>query len=120
MNETSMQAESVASLDRLARLSRAMEIVTVVGMAFIAGATATPTGALPPNVKFGGKFVPPDWAWYVAAGILVLGLVVGGVLLDHLGAGSLAWAVLVPTLLALVLASRASRHAFKPGPRAFD
>lgn len=53
-------------------------------------------------------------------GAIAAGGIVGGVLLDHLGAGSLAWAVLVPTLLALVLASRASRHAFKPGPRAFD
>jgi len=28
--------------------------------------------------------------------------------------------VLAPTLLALVIASRAHRYAFKPGPRAFD
>jgi hypothetical protein len=48
MNETTMQAESVASLDRLARLSRAMEIVTVVGMAFIAGAMLA-------------AFLIPDW-----------------------------------------------------------
>ena len=48
MNETTVQAESVASLDRLARLSRTMEIVTVVGMAFIAGAMLA-------------AFLIPDW-----------------------------------------------------------
>lgn len=51
---------------------------------------------------------------------IATGGIVGGVLLDHLGAGSLAWAVFAPTLFALLLASRASRHAFKSGPRAFD
>lgn len=55
--------------------------LAAVAVAFIAGATATPKGALPPNVKYGGKFTPPDWAWYVAAAILVVGLIVGGILL---------------------------------------
>ena len=43
-----MPAQSVASLDRLARLSRTMEVVTIVGMAFIAG------GML-------AAFLIPDW-----------------------------------------------------------
>ncbi|GAB3271115.1 hypothetical protein [Microbacterium lacusdiani] len=53
--------------------------LAAVAVAFIAGATATPHASLQPS--YGGKFVPPDWAWYVAAGILVVGLVAGGILL---------------------------------------
>ena len=52
-------------------------------------------------------------------GAIATGGIVGGVILDHAGAGSLAWAVLGPTLLALALAAGARRHAFKPGPSAF-
>ncbi|MCR2792303.1 hypothetical protein NQ156_04420 [Microbacterium sp. zg.Y625] len=51
-----------------------------VVVAFIAGATATPQGSLS-GPKFGGKFTPPDWAWWVAAGIVVVGMVIGGILL---------------------------------------
>ncbi len=53
-------------------------------------------------------------------GAIAAGGIVGGVILGHVGAGPLAWAVLAPTLLALALAAAARRHAFKPGPRAFD
>ena len=53
-------------------------------------------------------------------GAIATGGIVGGVILGHAGAGPLAWAVLAPTLLALALAAGARRHAFKPGPRAFD
>lgn len=53
-------------------------------------------------------------------GAIATGGIVGGVILDHAGAGPLAWAVLVPTLLALAVAAGARRHAFKPGPRAFE
>ncbi|MGC5172606.1 hypothetical protein ACLQ2Q_18370 [Microbacterium sp. DT81.1] len=55
--------------------------LAAVVVAFIAGATATPKGGLPPKIEFGGKFTPPDWAWYIAAGIIVVGLIVGGILL---------------------------------------
>lgn len=55
--------------------------LAAVAVAFIAGATATPQASLPPKVKYGGKFTPPDWAWYIAAGILVVGVVVGAILL---------------------------------------
>lgn len=54
--------------------------LAAVAVAFVAGATATPTGSISKR-EFGGKFVPPDWAWWVAAGILVVGFVVGGILL---------------------------------------
>ncbi len=53
-------------------------------------------------------------------GAIATGGIVGGVILGHAGAAPLAWAVLAPTLLALALAAGARRHAFKPGPRAFD
>ncbi len=53
-------------------------------------------------------------------GAIATGGIVGGVILDHAGAGPLAWAVLAPTLLALALAAGARRHAFKPGPHAFE
>jgi hypothetical protein len=55
--------------------------LAAVAVAFIAGATATPQASLPPKVKYGGKFTPPDWAWYISAGILVVGIVVGAILL---------------------------------------
>lgn len=55
--------------------------LAAVAVAFVAGATARPQGALPPKIKFGGKFTPPTWAWYVAAAILVVGLIIGGILL---------------------------------------
>lgn len=55
--------------------------LAAVVVAFVAGATASPKGKLPPKVEFGAKFTPPDWAWYICAGIVVVGLVVGGILL---------------------------------------
>lgn len=55
--------------------------LAAVVVAFIAGATASPRGALPPKVEGAGKFTPPDWAWYVAAAIIVVGLIVGAILL---------------------------------------
>jgi hypothetical protein len=54
--------------------------LAALAVALVAGATATPTGS-PSGPKFGGKFVPPDWAWWVAAGIIVVGGVIGGILL---------------------------------------
>jgi hypothetical protein len=51
-----------------------------VAVALIAGAVASPQGSVS-GPKYGGKFTPPDWAWWVAAGILVVGFVIGGILL---------------------------------------
>ncbi|MFH8250588.1 hypothetical protein ACH3VR_09520 [Microbacterium sp. B2969] len=51
-----------------------------VVVAFIAGAVASPRGSIS-GPKYGAKFTPPDWAWWVAAGILVVGFVIGGILL---------------------------------------
>lgn len=104
-------------------LFAAIPEVTIVatilwGLSFGGAATQLQTAladAAGEGVDLANAMLTTVWNGAIAAGGIV-----GGVLLDHLGAGSLAWAVLVPTLLALVLASRASRHAFKPGPRAFD
>ncbi len=94
-------------------------VVTILwGLSFGGAATQLQTAladAAGEGVDLANAMLTTVWNGAIAAGGIV-----GGVLLDHLGAGSLAWAVLAPTLFALVLASRASRHAFKPGPRAFD
>lgn len=55
-------------------------MLAAVAVAFISGAAAEPTGSIS-GPRYGGKFFPPDWAWWVAAGILVVGFVVGGILL---------------------------------------
>lgn len=54
--------------------------LAAVVVALIAGATASPRGSVS-GPKYGAKFTPPDWAWWVAAGILVVGVVIGGILL---------------------------------------
>lgn len=88
------------------------------GLSFGGAATQLQTAladAAGDGVDLANAMLTTTWNGAIAAGGMV-----GGVMLDHLGAGSLAWAVLAPTLLALVIASRARRHAFRPGPRAFD
>ncbi|WP_231420486.1 MFS transporter [Sphingomonas sp. Leaf205] len=104
-------------------LFAASPIVTIVatilwGLSFGGAATQLQTAladAAGDGVDLANAMLTTTWNGAIAAGGIV-----GGVMLDHLSAGSLAWAVLAPTLLALVIASRARRHAFKPGPRAFD
>ncbi|GAA1974895.1 hypothetical protein [Microbacterium pumilum] len=54
--------------------------LAAVVVAFIAGATASPRGSVS-GPKYGAKFTPPDWAWWVAVGIIVVGMVIGGILL---------------------------------------
>lgn len=54
--------------------------LAAVVVAFISGAAAQPTGSIARR-EVGGKFTPPDWAWWVCAGIVVVGCVVGGILL---------------------------------------
>lgn len=54
--------------------------LAAVVFAFIAGAVAEPTGSISDR-EVGGKFTPPDWAWWVSAGIVVVGCIVGGILL---------------------------------------
>ncbi len=54
--------------------------LAAVIVAIVAGAVAEPTGSIS-NREIGAKFTPPDWAWWVCAGIIVVGCVIGGVLL---------------------------------------
>ena len=104
-------------------LFAASPVVTIAatilwGLSFGGAATQLQTAladAAGDGVDLANAMLTTTWNGAIAAGGIV-----GGVMLDHLGAGSLAWAVLVPTLLALVIASRARRYAFRPGPRAFD
>ena len=88
------------------------------GLSFGGAATQLQTAladAAGDGVDLANAMLTTTWNAAIAAGGIV-----GGVMLDHLGAGSLAWAVLAPTLLALGIAASAHRLAFKPGPRAFD
>ncbi|QCB44374.1 MFS transporter [Sphingomonas sp. PAMC26645] len=104
-------------------LFAASPVVTIVatilwGLSFGGAATQLQTAladAAGEGVDLANAMLTTTWNGAIAAGGIV-----GGVMLDHLGAGSLAWAVLAPTLLALWIALRAHRHAFKPGPTAFD
>ncbi|MGV8850296.1 MAG: hypothetical protein ACOH16_12215 [Propionibacteriaceae bacterium] len=54
--------------------------LAAVIVAIIAGAVAQPTGSIARR-EIGAKFTPPDWAWWVCAGILVVGCVIGGILI---------------------------------------
>jgi len=127
-------------IDRALRLLVLVSLTTfaVVSLAFALFATTpamTIAATLLWGLSFGGAATQLSTALADAAGegvdlanamlttvwngAIATGGIVGGVILDHAGAGSLAWAVLGPTLLALALAAGARRHAFKPGPRAF-
>lgn len=54
--------------------------LAAVIVALIAGAVASPRGSLS-GPQYGAKFTPPDWAWWVAAGIIIVGGVIGGIML---------------------------------------
>jgi hypothetical protein len=54
--------------------------LAAVIVAIIAGAVAEPTGSISGR-EIGGKFTPPDWAWYISAGIVVVGVVVGAIMI---------------------------------------
>jgi len=54
--------------------------LAAVIVAIVAGAVAEPSGSISDR-EIGAKFTPPDWAWWVSAGILVVGCVIGGILL---------------------------------------
>ncbi len=54
--------------------------LAAVIVAIVAGAVAQPRGSIG-NREIGAKFWPPDWAWYVSAAIIVVGVVVGAILI---------------------------------------
>lgn len=95
--------------------------VTVVGvllwgLSFGGAATQLQTAsadAAGPGVDLANAMITTVWNSAIAAGGIV-----GGVLLDHLGAGTFAWAALGLSLAALCIAFGARRHGFTPGPRA--
>ncbi|HWL71774.1 MAG TPA: hypothetical protein VNS22_25810 [Geminicoccus sp.] len=64
------------------------------------------------GVDLANAMVTTVWNGAIAAGGIL-----GGLLLDHFGAGAFPWAVLALSLLALGIAFRADRHGFPPGPR---
>jgi predicted MFS family arabinose efflux permease len=111
-----------ASVSLAFALFASVPAVTIVatilwGLSFGGAATQLQTAladAAGEGVDLANAMLTTVWNGAIAAGG-----VVGGVMLEHAGAGSLAWAVLIPTLAALVVAVQARRYAFKPGPRAF-
>lgn len=90
--------------------------VVLWGLSFGGAATQLQTAsadAAGDGVDLANAMITTVWNSAIAAGGIV-----GGLLLDHLGAGAFAWAVLVLSLVALCIASAARRHGFTPGPRA--
>ncbi|HVY13597.1 MAG TPA: MFS transporter [Rhodopila sp.] len=85
------------------------------GLSFGGAATQLQTAsadAAGHGADLANAMVTTVWNSAIAAGGIV-----GGLLLDHLGAASFPWAVLVFLLIALCIASNAHRHGFRPGPR---
>lgn len=90
--------------------------VVLWGLSFGGAATQLQTAsadAAGNGVDLANAMITTVWNSAIAAGGIF-----GGLLLDHLGAGSLPWAVLALALVALRIASGAHRSGFKPGPRA--
>lgn len=54
--------------------------LAAVVVAIVAAAVAEPTGSISGR-EVGGKFTPPDWAWYISAGIVVVAVVVGAIMI---------------------------------------
>lgn len=101
---------------------------------FSSSATVTILAVLAWGLSFGGAATQLQTALADAAGdgvdlanamlttawnsAIAAGGIAGGLLLEHLGARSLAWTVFLMATFTLVVAHRAHRHAFKPGRRA--
>ncbi len=90
--------------------------VLLWGLSFGGAATQLQTAsadAAGDGVDLANAMITTVWNSAIAAGGIV-----GGLLLDRLGAGAFAWAVLALSLIALSIAFGARRYGFKPGPRA--
>jgi predicted MFS family arabinose efflux permease len=86
------------------------------GLSFGGAATQLQTAsadAAGDGVDLANAMVTTVWNSAIAAGGLL-----GGLLLDHSGAGTFSWAVLALSLGALCIAFGARRYGFTPGPRA--
>ena len=90
--------------------------IVVWGFSFGGAATQLQTAsadAAGNGVDLANAMITTVWNSAIAAGGIL-----GGLLLDHLGAVAFPWAVLALALAALVIAFSARRHGFVPGPRA--
>jgi len=90
--------------------------IVVWGFSFGGAATQLKTAsadAAGNGVDLANAMITTVWNSAIAAGGIL-----GGLLLDHLGAVAFPWAVLALALIALVIAFGARRHGFGPGPRA--
>lgn len=96
----------------------AVVIVGIVlwGLSFGGAATQLQTAsadAAGDGVDLANAMITTVWNSAIAAGGIL-----GGLLLDHLGAGAFSWAALALAVVALCIAFRARRSGFPPGPRA--
>ena len=90
--------------------------IVLWGLSFGGAATQLQTAsadAAGEGVDLANAMITTVWNSAIAAGGIL-----GGLLLDHLGAGAIAWAMLALSLIALCFAFGAHRHGFTPGPRA--
>jgi predicted MFS family arabinose efflux permease len=86
------------------------------GLSFGGAATQLQTAsadAAGDGVDLANAMITTVWNSAIAAGGIL-----GGILLDHLGADAFSWAALALALVALCIACGAHRHGFTPGPRA--
>lgn len=104
------------SLALFAATTPVMILAMVVwGFSFGGAATQLQTAladAAGEGVDLANAMLTTVWNGAIAAGGLM-----GGILLDSHGAGSLAWAALLLGSGALIIATTARAHAFLPGPR---
>lgn len=90
--------------------------IVLWGLSFGGAATQLQTAsadAAGDGVDLANAMITTVWNSAIAAGGIL-----GGLLLDHLGAGAFSWAVMALALVALCIAFSARRHGFTPGPRA--
>jgi predicted MFS family arabinose efflux permease len=90
--------------------------IVLWGLSFGGAATQLQTAsadAASDGVDLANAMITTVWNSAIAAGGIL-----GGILLDHLGAGAFGWAALALSLVALCIAFCARRHGFIPGPRA--
>jgi len=108
----------VALMLALFSSNAAVTIVAVLawGLSFGGAATQLQTAladAAGDGVDLANAMLTTAWNSAIAAGGIA-----GGLLLEHLGARSLAWTVFLMASFTLALAHGARRHGFKPGRRA--
>lgn len=89
--------------------------IVLWGLSFGGAATQLQTAsadAAGDGVDLANAMITTVWNSAIAAGGIL-----GGILLDRLGAGAFPWAVLMLSLIALCIAIGARRHGFSPGQR---